>query len=199
MTAILTGDIIDSRLVKPQEWLPVLEKSLALLATDRRAWEVFRGDSFQLEVPVDQAIKAALYLKCTVKQVKGIDVRISIGVGEKNYADAKLSQSNGSAFIHSGEAFDRLKNRTLGFQSDNEAWNEVINLFLDLISTIVDAWTPVSILLIQKMFENPQLTQLQLAELTRGNQGNISKALKRGGYEEIQKVLQYYVKNNPYG
>ena len=66
-----------------------------------------------------------------------------------------------------------------------------------MISTIVNAWTPVSIYLIQKMFDNPDFTQLQLAKLTNMNQGNISKALKRGGYDEIQKVLQYYVKNNP--
>ncbi len=197
MTAILTGDIINSRSVEPQEWLPVLEKSLALLAADRSVWEVFRGDSFQLEVSVDQALKAALYLKAALKQIKGLDVRISIGVGEKNYTDKKISQSNGSAFIHSGEAFDRLKHKTLSFQSDDSSWNEIINLFLDLISTIVNAWTPVSIYLIQKMFDNPDFTQLQLAELTKMNQGNISRALKRGGYDEIQKVLQYYVKNNP--
>lgn len=197
MTAILTGDIINSRSVEPQEWLPILEKSLALLAADRSGWEVFRGDSFQLEVKVDQALKAALYLKCALKQIKGLDVRVSIGIGEKNYTDTKLSQSNGSAFIHSGEAFDRLKHKTLSFQSDHQSWNEIINLFLDLISTIVNSWTPVSIYLIQKMFDNPDFTQLQLAELTKMNQGNISKALKRGGYDEIQKVLQYYVKNNP--
>ncbi len=197
MTAILTGDIINSRLVEPQEWLPVLESTLAILADTKDNWEVFRGDSFQLEVPVDQALKSALYLKCALKQIKDLDVRISIGIGEKTYIDRKLSQSNGSAFIHSGEAFDRLKHKTLIFQSGNGSWDELINLFLDLISTIVDAWKPVSIFVIQKMFDNPHFTQLQLAELTNMNQGNISKALKRGGYDEIQKVLQYYAKNNP--
>jgi hypothetical protein len=53
------------------------------------------------------------------KKISTIDVRLAIGIGEKTYSGESISESNGSAFIHSGDKFDVLKkeNITLGIKS----------------------------------------------------------------------------------
>ena len=53
--AIITGDIIDSRKVKPETWLPALKMALSTYGKEPKHWEIYRGDSFQLEIPSEKA------------------------------------------------------------------------------------------------------------------------------------------------
>jgi hypothetical protein len=43
-----------------------------------------------------------LLLKATIKQHKALDVRMAIGIGTIDYTSNKVTESNGSAFINSG-------------------------------------------------------------------------------------------------
>ncbi len=51
----------------------------------------------------------AMKLKASLKAVKGINVRMAIGIGTRTYNAAKITESNGSAFVNSGEKFEMLK------------------------------------------------------------------------------------------
>lgn len=42
-----------------------------------------QGDSFQLQTTPKQALEASVYIKACIKQTRGMDVRIAIGLGEK--------------------------------------------------------------------------------------------------------------------
>ena len=64
MIGVLTGDIINSRKVPPQRWLPVLKKTLSFHGKHPSAWEIFRGDSFQIQTDAEQALLVA----CTSRQ-----------------------------------------------------------------------------------------------------------------------------------
>src|SRR5680860_726664 len=113
MIAIITGDIINSRNVDAQKWMPELKTVLNKYGSEPKTWEIYRGDSFQIEtLPID-ALKAAILIKSTIKQFKALDVRLAIGIGEKTYESEKITESNGSAFVYSGEAFEKLKKQTL--------------------------------------------------------------------------------------
>ena len=84
MIAILTGDIIHSKKIATEIWLPILEKSLSKFGQKPKFWDIYRGDSFQLETNIENALIATLSIISAIKQVPKIDVRISIGIGEKD-------------------------------------------------------------------------------------------------------------------
>ena len=192
MIAIITGDIINSKTSNPKIWLHALKSVLNRYGLEPKVWEVFRGDSFQLETKPKQALKAAFLIKATIKQFKNIDVRLAIGIGDKTYESEKITESNGSAFVNSGECFEGLKKTTLAIKSPNESFNTTMNLMFDLVLLTIDSWTATSAKLIKTALENPDLNQEQLAKLYGSTQSNISKGLKRGGIDEILKLLYYY-------
>lgn len=192
MTSIITGDIINSKKSDPQKWLKALKTILNSFGKSPLAWEIYRGDSFQLEVPPKQALKACILIKATIKQFDNIDVRLAIGVGEKTYKSKNITESNGSAFINSGECFENLKKTTLAIKSPFELFDTSINIMLELAQLTINNWTKTSAILVKTTLENPDLNQNQLAEIFNKTQGNISQGLKRAGFDEILKLLHYY-------
>ncbi|MDC9722407.1 MAG: SatD family protein [Urechidicola sp.] len=191
MIAIITGDIINSRSIDAHKWIPELKKVLNKYGTEPKNWEIYRGDSFQIEIVPSDALIAAILIKSTIKQFKGLDVRIAIGIGEKTYESEKITESNGSAFIYSGEAFEKLKKQTLTIKTIWQDFNKTMNLMFDLASLTTDNWTPNSSLIIKTAIES-NTNQKELADLLHKKQSNISTSLKRGGFYEIQKLLDYY-------
>jgi len=192
MIGIITGDIINSKTSDPKIWLDALKSILNSYGNEPEQWEIFRGDSFQLETNPENALKATFLIKATIKQFKKIDVRLAIGIGDKTYHSEKITESNGSAFVNSGECFENLKKTTLAIKSPVKTFNTTMNLMFDLALLTVDSWTATSAKLIKTALENPDFNQEQLAKLYGSTQSNISKGLKRGGIDEIQKLLQYY-------
>lgn len=191
-TAIITGDIINSRKEAPQIWLPHLKEALNNYGQEPKHWEIYRGDSFQLEVIPEKALEAAIYIKSCLKQESIIDVRMAIGLGEKDYDAEKLTESNGSAFVNSGECFEGLKKQTLGIKSNNQAFDDTINLMLQLALLTMDNWHPASSRTLKTAIENPKSNQKELAKLLGKSQSSISEALLRTGFDEVKKMMQFY-------
>ena len=193
MEAIITGDLINSRQVEPNEWMPALKIVLKKYGREPKNWEIFRGDSFQLNTKPEDALMAAILIKAEIKQWKNLDVRIGIGLGEITYQAAKITESNGTAFLNSGECFEELKKQTLAIKTPNKDLNTTLNLMIELASLTIDRWTETAAKLIKIKIENPNVNQKDLANLlNKTAQGTISEGLKRGGYDEIQKLLNYY-------
>lgn len=192
MIAVLTGDIINSRGKNTENWLVELKAKLSIYGKTPKDWEIFRGDSFQLLVPKELALESALHIKSAIKQFEDLDVRIGIGVGEIDYESSKITESNGSAFVHSGESFDGLKKQNMLLKSGNVEIDEAINLMLALLLLTANRWTSTVSSLIKLAIEHPDWTQNDLAKYSHKSQGNISETLKRGGFEEIMKVNAYY-------
>ena len=128
MIAIITGDIINSRSEDVNLWLPKLKEELNKIGKEPKYWEIYRGDSFQLQTTPMKALLIALNLKATIKQFKTLDVRMAIGIGTISYQVEKITESNGEAFINSGECFENLKKQTLAIKSPWPAFDETINL-----------------------------------------------------------------------
>ncbi len=193
MIAVLTGDIVNSREVKAQLWLKELKAELNKYGSEWKDWEIYRGDSFQLKVEPALALEAAIFIKARLKHFKELDVRIAIGIGEIDYQAERVTESNGSAFFHSGECFESLKKSNLEIRSPWNDFDKMINLMLNLAALTMDNWSPVSSQIILEGLRFPNLNQNELAErLEKKSQGTISEGLKRGGYDEIEKLLLYY-------
>ncbi|WP_036380041.1 MarR family transcriptional regulator [Muricauda sp. MAR_2010_75] len=192
MVAILTGDIKNSSAHKATKWLTELKKALGRYGKEPKAWEIYRGDSFQLETTPENALEAAVYIKAALKQIRNLDVRIAIGLGEKTYDAEKITESNGPAFVYSGECFENLKKQHLGIKTVNPDFDTNITLMLELALLTMDDWTPAISKTVKSAIENPEMNQKQLATLLHKSQGNISEELNKAGFDEIQKMIQFY-------
>ncbi|MEL1241096.1 transcriptional regulator [Flavobacterium flavipallidum] len=193
MKAVITGDVMGSRKLASTIWLPELKVVLSHYGSEPKDWEIYRGDSFQLLVPAEEALEIALCIKATIKQFKEIDVRMAIGVGVVDYQAEKITESNGEAFINSGECFEDLKKQTLGLKTPWEPMNATFAVVFPFMLIIADNWTSTSAEILKKALENPAFNQSQLAEsLNRKSQSSISSSLKRAAYEELKNMISFY-------
>lgn len=185
MIAIITGDIIRSKKVATEIWLPVLEKSLAKFGEKSIFWDIFRGDSFQLETSVENTLMATLYIISTIKQLPKIDVRMSIGIGEKEYQGKSITTSNGSAFVNSGEAFEQLGKKKLGIKTPEVNNSNQLQTELQLVRALTEKWTNNMCETICCLLDNPKLNQTEIAKILGKPQSQISRELKAASYYEI--------------
>jgi len=193
MKAVITGDIINSRKVASALWMEDLKDALKDYGEEPKDWEIYRGDSFQLLVNPADALEVALLVKAAIKQHKTLDVRMAIGVGTVDYTADKVTESNGTAFVNSGECFDGLKKQTLALQTPWPAFDDTFRIILQLVVLFADNWTNTSAEIIKKALENPGINQKELAlALNRKSQSSISASLNRAGYEELKNVIEYY-------
>lgn len=192
MIAVITGDIINSRNVNANTWLNSLKSTLHSFGQEPKDWEIYRGDSFQLKTTVENAIEICFLIKASVKMNKLLDVRLAVGIGDIKYSADKITESNGDAFIHSGECFENLKKNTIGIKTPSDEFNKIYNLVLQLFSSTADNWSPVSSEIIKYSLEHPEFNQNQIAEELKKSQSSISEALKRGGYDELKNLINIY-------
>lgn len=197
MTSILTGDIVKSRKANNTIWLEKLKGTLNKFGKQPTNWEIFRGDSFQLEVSIEKAFYVAFLLKSHLKQVDNIDVRIGIGIGidAKEPKSFNITEANGEAYINSGEIFDSLvKKQLIAIKTPWTALDDELNLALELALLTMNNWTKNSAEVFQLSIENPLLTQNEIAKKIGITQSNISERQKRAGYDAITKLEKRYRK-----
>lgn len=195
MICIITGDIVGSRKVK-DSWLLSLKSALKVVSRQNNKWEIYRGDSFQVEVAPENAIKATAYLKACIRVNKPADVRMGIGIGEVKSKRKKLSESNGDAFVNSGIAFDSLKQLkvNLAIKTDWDDFDEEINILIKLALIAMDSWGLVAAEMVKLALENEDAVQSELAAISGRTQSSVSEALKRAHYSEILEMDELYRK-----
>lgn len=192
MIAVLTGDIINSRKVNSEDWLPKLKDYFIKITNNDEKWEIYRGDSFQLQVNIEEALIIAICIKALIKTNSKIDVRISIGIGDVSFKGKKIVESYGTAFINSGEAFEKLKNNTLIIRTPFKELDEYFNPIFKLLSFIIDNWKPATSETIFYSLINRDLLQKEIAERLQKDKTTVNRALKRGAYEEIIEIIDLF-------
>ena len=194
MISVITGDIINSRHADVNRWLEPLYEILDSFGESPEAWEIYRGDSFQLEISdPKEALKAAIQIKAKIKQLKGIDIRMCIGLGEKSHSAGRITESNGSAFVHSGKGFESLKKnkQNLSVVSGNKQFDKDMNLFLRLTLIAMDNWTPAVAEFVSISFSN-DLLQEEIAKVLNITQASVSERRRRSYIDEISEVEELY-------
>lgn len=207
MIAVLKGDIVASRKLANQElWLLPLKDLLGKWGATPEQWEIVWGDFFQVEIsnPGD-ALQKALEIKALIKKMKApaskmmasiIDVRMAIGIGEKTFSGSRISESNGSAFIYSGEKFDMLKkeNMSIGVKSPWQSFDDDINLYLKLADTFMDRWTVSASELAEIVLQSPGITQEEIGRQLGIKQSAVSGRWSRAYIDEMLKIERAFRK-----
>ncbi len=197
ITAILTGDIVNSRSIDPNSWQTGLKQLLDEFGPSPKVWEIYRGDAFQVEVPAELALLSAIRIKALIKQNKHLDVRIAIGIGTKDFPKSSITESNGEAYTNSGRCFEALKKKRLAVSSPWKNLDSEWNLYFQLASLVMDQWAPKTAYILKAALDHPEFNQMELAELLDRSQSTVSEGLKRAGFDEIEKLLQRYAKQIP--
>jgi len=197
MTSILTADIINSRSTQDVSWLiNSLKKILNIYGNSPKTWEIYRGDSFQLEINnCENAFFTALQIKSALKATENIDVRIGIGIGEKEFSTSKITESNGEAFINSGYAFDNyLKKQNLAIKTPWKEVDEELNIAFELALLTINSWTQNSAEIFKLSLENRNATQKEISKILGISQSSVSERQKRAGFEPIMKLEKRFKK-----
>lgn len=196
MTSIITGDIINSRKLPSKIWIDGLKNLLNTKGKNPSEWEIYRGDEFQLEViNPEEALLTALQIKAYLKTLK-LDARMSIGFGDKTYKAEKISESNGTAFVHSGELFETLKKQktTLAINSGNPDFDTEMNLMLRLGLTFMDNWLVQSAEFVLTAIENKSLSQEEIGLKLGINQAAVSRRRKRAQFDLVTELDNHFRK-----
>ncbi|WP_313368379.1 hypothetical protein [Sphingobacterium mizutaii] len=189
---ILTGDVVHSRSHDAKEWLPRLERGIKKHAL---TYDIFRGDSFQAEVPIEACFQAIFYLKSEMRQLEGMDIRIGIGVGQVDFIDKDIKKSSGEAFVLSGQSLDGLSKESLEFKSQWKDLDERMNLILTLCTRLTDQWTPNMAETVQAAMDYPNANQTELTKIIgRKHQSQVSTELSKANYSKINQVIEYCTK-----
>lgn len=211
MIAIITGDLIGSRYVSAQDrWLKPLKKLLRQRGPSPGTWDIYRGDSFQVQIddPAD-ALLAVLQIKALIRSIPPqeterrnpvLDVRMAIGIGEKTFAARQLIESNGPAFVRSGERYERLRKDkvNLAMSSPWPDLDEQMNLCFRLAGIALDNWTlnsaELALAVLQQLGEAEQLTQQQLGQRLGIEQNTVSDRYRRAHLSEVLDMEELYRK-----
>lgn len=196
MIVILTADIINSRKLPSKKWMDDLKAFLNTFGKSPNDWEIYRGDEFQMEIKnPEDALLVAIQIKAFFKSIN-LDIRISLGFGDKTYKTRKITESNGSAFIRSGETFETLKKLklNLAIHSGVETFDEELNLMLKLSLSFMDNWLQQSSELVLVTIQNPTLSQEEIGLKLGINQAAVSRRRKRANYELVKEFDLYFRK-----
>lgn len=196
MISIITGDIIGSRDLKsPDTWMEPLKNLFEQIGPYPAIWDIYRGDAFQLEVTNPaEAFGVVIKIKALVRSKAGVGARMAIGIGNKDYAASRISESNGDAFVFSGERYEHLKKErtTLAVKTPWQEINRQLNVCFQLALIAIDSWSRLSAEYILLRMEWPQLTQLELAKKLGISQSSASARQKRAYYDEIMLLEKFY-------
>jgi hypothetical protein len=196
MISIITGDIINSRKLPSTIWIDGLKELLNTKGKNPSEWEIYRGDEFQIEIiNPEEALVTALQIKAYLKTLK-LDARMSIGFGDKTYSAATISESNGTAFVRSGELFETLKKlkTTLAINSGNSDLDTEMNLMLRLGLTFMDNWLAQSAEFVLVSIANKSLSQEEIGVKLGINQAAVSRRRKRAQFDLVLELDNHFRK-----
>ena len=194
MLSLITGDIVNSRKLSSKIWMDGLKEILNTKGKNPNEWDIYRGDEFQLEIKnPEEALLTAIEIKAYLRSVK-LDARMSIGFGEKTYTADKISESNGTAFIRSGELFETLKKQknNLAINSGNTIFDGEMNLMLRLGLTFMDNWLVQSADFVLVALANRALSQEEIGQKLGINQAAVSRRRKRAQFDLLIELETFF-------
>lgn len=196
--SFITADIVNSTLLADSEMAILRGELEKLLDSSGCMYEFFRYDSFQaLHREPIHSLKLVMLLRSQVRKFneKGLDVRISLTLGEVKTDIQRLAFSKDPVFIMSGRHFDEMNARgsrfsiTLSEQSTDicQPGFSAIALFADYLLCQTTSK--------QAQVLNELLLGLSQAEITRKLEktpSTIHKHVKAIGWNQIEQLLDIF-------
>lgn len=203
-TAIITGDIVDStklNLAERDIMINALQAIPEILSPFVKiSMEIFRGDSFQVQIPKTEiAAKAAIAIRAWLRsqvELSGrepLDARLAIGIGGTDYESESLSMSDGEAFRLSGRLLDKMQKARLAVATPWPPVNEELRLSTAFVDDIISSWTQnqSKIMLLRLQTSKSHIELSQTLEISRQM---VDKSLKSSKEELIESYIDRFEK-----
>ena len=169
--------------------------------------DVFAGDSWQVLVSSPaRALRVGLCMRALLKSYRELpsaDTRIAIGIGDVEFVDEdSLSQSQGEAFMLSGEALDRLREESVRMavavpnalrgNGDEQLLDlqETLDMMLVLIDAICKDWTARQSAIVSRALMGR--TQVRIAEEMAISQPAVSQMLDAAKWSAVDNALDWW-------
>jgi hypothetical protein len=189
---VITGDLIGSTKLESKDKPAIISALKELEKNSKGQYDYFiRGDSFQILMANDglvEALKVKFYLKFRT----GYATRISIGIGEINFLDKKLSNSDGPAFWLSGQGLDEMK--SLGTLNSIHPENKELEADWHIYASTLDY--------LERQLTNNQAevlywllmnkTQQEIAKEIGITQSSVNRRIKSTGWDLLQMIIVRY-------
>lgn len=184
---IITGDIVKSTSVQPER-RPALLGAVQRLTDELGQlsplkMEMFRGDSFQIQVEAPaQALKVAVLFRAGLKSMTPPDAdelwdaRVAIGVGTVSYEGERVSVSDGEAFQYSGRRLDEIGKRRLSIRTRWAGVDDELEVSTAFADDILTGWS------------RPQARAVYLSLLYGLSQKEIAARLEKTS-QSVSKLL----------
>lgn len=206
LLAVLTGDIIRSRDLPAKEKeavLSVIKESPKILkqlpgsVLKISAFDVFRGDSFQVIVyQAEMVVAVSVMLRTLVKKtvhkpLKALpDIRIAAGIGTAETVTANVSEGDGEAFQRSGLLLDHMAaDQKMAIATSSDDLDRRWNAELGLLDAIVSAWTYPQAEVIPHIMTGQ--TQQEIANTLQIEQSTIHRRLRAADWPAAERYLAY--------
>lgn len=190
MIGVITADIVNStqHLSWEKALLPVLEE----YGESPKDWVIYRGDSLQCRLNQPQEILLfALKLKAAARSIKGLDIRLAIGIGEERSRVENVARNDGQAYEFSGRLAESFGD-VLVIATPWNMLNTHLSVGLELLSSLCNEWTPIMSQYVLESLNNLEMSQAALAKKLNTSQANLSKALSRAHWHEVRNYLSYF-------
>lgn len=197
--AIITGDIVDStklNLAERDVMINALKAIPEMLnQISQVSMEIFRGDSFQIQLPdAAMSAKAAIAIRAWLRSQSAIsaksplDARLAIGIGGADFQSDSLSTSDGEAYRLSGRLLDKMQKSRLEIATPWSKVNDELKLATAFVDDIVSSWTQnqskIMLLFLQTSKSHSELAQ----ELDISRQ-MVDKSLKASKEDLIESYI----------
>lgn len=197
MKAIITADVINSTALPSDRLNADLREILRSFGKEKKDWEIYRGDEFQLlNDQAEDAFETVIFIK-TCLIAKGFDARFSIGIGNVTFEASSIKESNGEAFVFSGKTLDVLKeqkSQSIMIKTGFPDFDATMNLIFQYLEVVMQNWTESSANFIYHQMKMKDKNQTEIAARLSVTQGAFSRGLKRASYDLIPETDRYFRK-----
>ncbi|WP_423127449.1 hypothetical protein [Gaoshiqia sp. Z1-71] len=206
--AVISADVINSSKFEEKSFLDTIqvleEPSENYLVHRGEAMLTSRGDSFQVMIEdVNSAFLKAIYLKSYFKKKeiglkignsqKALDARISLAVGQATAIPEKIGKSFEEPFVLSGRALDKMKakKQTLIITTNNEEYNNELELACLFLDDILERWTIAQAEVIYYLVQGYK--QTEIAQKLNLTQPSVSNRIQLARWSLIEKMNERFI------
>ena len=198
---IITGDIVNSTKIAAQ-WREDMVNAIYSAVSDFAATttvrvEMYRGDSFQVEVgDIRHVLTVALAIRtklraATPSSEKMWDARISIGIGEVTYETTSVVMCDGEAYRLSGRGLDRLGKRRLALSFPLARLNDAMGLVTRFADYIISTMSSKQSAVVNQ-FLICKRKQKDVAEILGLSQQNLQKLWTTSQGQLILEYIEFF-------
>jgi hypothetical protein len=196
--AVLSGSILDYNRVN-MIFRSILKERTRLLFTRYSVDSVIlEGDSFQIVMKDPQdVIRMVLEMRAMLKQLvhsqhpKGLDIRVSIGLGDHDEHQIEISRFT-QAWVRSNAGLDDLASRNgrMGVNTGIPESDALIGATMRLLDRVVASWSESQASAMEYTLQG--MTQHQIADILHITQPSVNNRLKLAQWNEIEHLIEVW-------